>query len=316
MTVLWLFALLWLSGWSAAQAIVPIATAWLLRSSDKGQLQPRHILLVCALPWLMPFAATLAMVSLAAAKRWGWVHDHCVFHAPHHPHFCFEHLPEMLLGHGHAVVAIATFMVLGALSVQHWRKLHRQSMQLAALTAFSRGRSMLLVLDDERVMAFAAGSKRPHIYVSQGLIGQLSHRERRMVLAHEAAHIRHRDLLFSRWLEHLLLLHFKPSANVLRRLWRDAIETRADERVATRFGRLETAELLLRLTKLTQPVPTPVAFGGGDIAARIHHLLYRAPTSRRERPFFETVVTAGLLALMAGLFISHHTLETLLGALI
>lgn len=318
MTLLWLFVLLWLLGWVAAQVLVPAAIGWLLHFRSSNKIQPRHILLISAIPWLIPFMATLAMMFLAAAKSWGWLHDHCLSHAPHHPHFCFKHLPEMLLGHGHGHVVIASsiFIGLGILIARHCRGLRRQSRQLKALTALSSGRGLLRLVDDSRVMAFAAGVKQPRIYFSRGLIRQLSRRERRMVLAHESAHIRYRDLVSSRWLEFLLLLHIKPCAHLIRRLWRDAIETRADDHVARRFGRIETAELLLRLVKSTQPVPSLTAFDGGDPVTRIHELLREAPSTRVDKPVFEIIFAACLLALMTGLFAGHHTFETILGVLI
>lgn len=316
MTLLWLFVLLWLLGWVLALVFVPVAISWLVHNSRGGQPQPRHVLLVCALPWLVPLTATLAMAALAGAKSWGWVDDHCLFHPPHHPHFCFRHLPNMLFshGHGHVIIAVGLLLIFGVLALRRGWRLRRQSGSLATLTALSRGKSLVRVLDEPRLMAFAAG-KQPRIYLSQGLIARLTRRERRMVLAHEVAHIRHRDLLVSRWLDWLLLLHLKPCAEQLRRLWRDAAEVRADERVARHFGRLATAELLLRLATSMQPAPVSTALGGGDVVARIHILLNDAPSSRRVSRF-DTAFAAGLLILLCVLFAHHHALETLLGALI
>lgn len=62
MTLLWLFVLLWLLAWAVAQAFVPVAVGWLLRYPG-GRSQPRRILLVCALPWLVPFTAIVAMAD-------------------------------------------------------------------------------------------------------------------------------------------------------------------------------------------------------------------------------------------------------------
>ncbi len=318
MTLLWLFMLLWVVGWALAQLLVPAAIGWQNRYPGNTQSQPRRILLVCALPWLIAGMATLAMLSMAAAKNWGWLHDHCLFHSPHHPHFCFEHLPEILLGHGHIHVLVTTalFAVLAMQLIRHWRALRREAGQLNALTALSKGRGLLRLVDDSGVVAFAASPKQTHIYLSRGLVRQLNFRERRMVLAHEAAHIRRRDLLLSRCVELLLLLHVSPCAQRLRRMWRDAIEARADEHVAKRFGRIETAELLLRLAKSMRPVPSPVALNGGEPVARIHKLLRDEPSTQQDSPLFEALVGVGLLALMIGLFVSHHDFETLLGVLI
>lgn len=316
MMLVWLFVVLGLLGWALAQILLPVIIGGLLRFPGSSQSQPRRILLVSALPWLIPLTAIVAMTILSTAKSRGWVHDHCLFHAPHHPHFCFEHLPEMLLGHGHMLVTAAMFSVYGLLLVRLRWRFGRQAADLEALARLSEGKGLLRVMEDPRVTAFAAGGGHPHIYLSHGLVSQLSIRERRMIVAHEAAHIRHKDLIFGHCLEHLLLLHLKPCADRLRHLWRNAIEVRADEQVAGRFGRVATAELLLRLAKSTQSAPVPTAFGGGDVATRIVTLLHGTSTSRRQIPYFEGVFIAGVLALLIGLLASHHTLETLIGALI
>lgn len=318
MTLLWLFALLGLLGWALAQTLVPFTLEWLKKCPAQGRSQPRRILLVAALPWLVPMTAALAMALLASAKSLGWVHDHCTLHAPHHPHFCFEHLPEMLLAHGHWHVAItaAALSLFALLCLRHGYRHRRQSTRLCALMALSRGKGVLRVLDDSRLMAFAAGGPAPHIYLSQGLLGELTPRERRMVIAHEAAHIRYRDLQAGALLDTLLLLHFKPFAQALRHLWHEAIELRADERVARRFGKTATAELLLRFAQGTHAAPVPTAFGGGNLTLRIQTLLKTDTPSGRDTPVFEVVIAIFLVALLAGLSANHHTLETLIGLVV
>lgn len=318
MTLAWLFVLLWLLGWALAQPLMPIGITWLQRGAGPLPPKPRHVLLVCALPWLVPFTTILAMAAFATAKRLDWVHDHCAFHAPGHPHFCFEHLPEMLLDHGagHVIVAGTVLSVFTLLGLRSGFGARRQAVRLATLTALSRGKGLLRVLDDSRLMAFATGGRAPHIYLSRGLLDALNTREQRMVLAHESAHLRHRDPSTGRLMEGLLLLHLKPAADRLRHLWRDATEVRADEQVARRFGRRETAELLLRLARSTRSAPASAAFGGGSLAIRIHALLQGAPHYRRETPLFEVMVACGLLALMIAVAVHHHALETFIGVLI
>lgn len=318
MTLLWLFALVGLIGWALAQALMPFAVRALTLYPAAPGLQPRRVLLVGALPWLVPLAFISTMALFAAAKSFGWVADHCLEHAPHHPHFCFEHLPEMLLGHGHAhVFLVASLLAMLAFqALRYGWRLRHQSASLTALTALSKGKGLLRLLEDSRPMAFASGGKQPHIYLSNGLIEKLDRHERRMVLAHEAAHIRHRDLPSSRLLECLLLLHCRPYAKQLNRLWCNAIEVRADEQVARRFGRTATAELLLRLAKTQSPGQTAVAFGGGDTTARIYRLLNEVPNRQKTVPLFEGVFALGLLVLMAALWANHHSMETLVGILV
>lgn len=318
MTLIWLFALLWLLGWAFAQTLLPFAIEWLKRSSGDLGSRPRRVLLVCALPWLVPLTATAAMALLAVAKHLGWVPDHCLAHTPHHPHFCFEHLPQMLFGHGHghALIAGILFTLFALLTLRHGWRLYRQSANLKALTALSEGSGPLRLLEDPRSLAFVGGTTRPYIYFSQGLKNQLNRRERRMVFVHEVAHIRHRDLLLNHWVEFLLLAHIKPYARALQTLWVDAIEMRADDKVAQRFGRVTTAELLLRLAQSTQLGPTVTAFGGGNTATRIDRLINHPASSRKTTPVFEGLLGLGLLAVMTTLLTQHHTLETLIGLLV
>lgn len=309
--------LLWLLGWTLAQPLVLLGTGWLQRRTGSLHARPRRILLVSALPWLLPATALLAMVALATAKRLGWVHDHCLSHAPGHPHFCFEHLPGMLLGHGHGHVVVATAMLsaFGLFALRRGDRARRQASERAALTALSRGRGPLRVLEDARPVAFAAGGRRPRIYLSRGLLGALSRREQRMVVAHEAAHVRQRDLATGWLMEILLLLHPPALADRLRQLWRDAIELRADAHVARRFGRTETAELLVRLARAMQPAPVATGFGGGHLGLRVHSLL-GGPRTRRRGAGLEALIAGGLPALLVTVAMHHQGLETRLGMVV
>lgn len=58
------------------------------------------------------------------------------------------------------------------------------------------GRSSLLVLPEEEAIALAVPGNGGHILVSSGMLRALSGPERRVLLAHERSHLRHRHHLY------------------------------------------------------------------------------------------------------------------------
>lgn len=76
-------------------------------------------------------------------------------------------------------------------------ELHAMVAELAARAGIPRPR--LFVIPDEQPNAFATGRNPAHgvVAVTQGIVQLLDRRELRGVLAHELAHIQHRDILLS-----------------------------------------------------------------------------------------------------------------------
>jgi len=154
------------------------------------------------------------------------------------------------------------------------------------------------------------------VVLSRGLLNELSPRERRIVLAHEAAHLRHGDVRRNVLFELLLKLHFPVARRRLRQAWLSALEERADDAVARRFGAEPVVETLLHVArlKLHQPV-SGFSVAGANLADRVGRLLDGERGTTVDAPVFETACAFVLTALFASAIVGHHALETLLGFL-
>ena len=137
-----------------------------------------------------------------------------------------------------------------------------------------------IYLADHLASSFVTGVLSPKIYISS----QLSIEERRYVILHEQMHIRRGDHLLKllAWLA--LCIHwFNPLVWGMFQFFGDDIEMACDEAVLRNAAadiRADYAGLLLRITAgRSLPVGTPLAFGEGDIKARISNIMrYEKPT--------------------------------------
>lgn len=137
-----------------------------------------------------------------------------------------------------------------------------------------------IYLADHLASSFVTGVLSPKIYISS----QLSIEERRYVILHEQMHIRRGDHLIKllAWLA--LCIHwFNPLVWGMFQFFGDDIEMACDEAVLRNAAadiRADYAGLLLRITAgRSLPVGTPLAFGEGDIKARISNIMrYEKPT--------------------------------------
>lgn len=137
-----------------------------------------------------------------------------------------------------------------------------------------------IYLANHLASSFVTGVLSPKIYISS----QLSIEERRYVILHEQMHIRRGDHLIKllAWLA--LCIHwFNPLVWGMFQFFGDDIEMACDEAVLRNAAadiRADYAGLLLRITAgRSLPVGTPLAFGEGDIKARISNIMrYEKPT--------------------------------------
>lgn len=137
-----------------------------------------------------------------------------------------------------------------------------------------------IYLANHLASSFVTGVLSPKIYISS----QLSIEERRYVILHEQMHIRRDDHLIKllAWLA--LCIHwFNPLVWGMFQFFGDDIEMACDEAVLRNEAadiRADYAGLLLRITAgRSLPVGTPLAFGEGDIKARISNIMrYQKPT--------------------------------------
>jgi Zn-dependent protease with chaperone function len=313
LSMTWLVVVVMALAWLTTTAVSP---ALLRRAALPGlnpQARKMRLLLVAFLPWAIPLLAASAVLAPAIAKPLGVIAHHCTEHGPGHPHICLEHPPILALSVWHwLVVAFAFLWLLGTIGT-HVKRRQRALSQLRSLLAFSDGAGPLQTLDTPHVVALAADPGRPVILLSSELRRRLHPRQRRIVLAHEAAHLRHGDLYFSHVIDALLVLHVGPVARRLRAAWRQAIEEHADDVVAARFGREDVAQVLIRVARMPAvSAGSALRATGGNTVQRVERLL-DAPTEMRGRPIFAAAYAGAMLGSWIVLVWAHHAIETLLG---
>jgi Zn-dependent protease with chaperone function len=313
LSMTWLLVAVMTVAWLVATAVA----AALVRRAELPGLDPQarklRLLLVALLPWTVPLIAVSAVLAPAIAKPLNLIAHHCVAHGPGHPHICLEHPPIVALSEWHwLVVAIAFLWMLWSLGTHVLRK-RRAGSQLRSLLAFAGGSGPVRTLDTPHVVALAADPGLPVILLSSELRRRLRPRQRRIVLAHEVAHLRHGDLLFSRLIDALLVLHIKPVARRLRAAWRQAMEEHADDAVAARFGREDVAQALIQVARMPAlDARSALRATGGNTVQRIERLL-DAPAEMRGPAVFAAGYAGAMLGSWLVLVWAHHAIETLLG---
>lgn len=318
--LLWLFFLSAVAAWAASAAAAVALARLPAHPERRPEGRARRALMTALLPWILPLTSVAAILLLAAAKSWGWVADHCLYHGPGHPHLCLEHLPAIPLGPWHllgfAAALALVILLLACYLVSEGRALAR----LRSMRRLAHGFGRMRVLETDQSFAFAANPRNPFILVSRGLIERLTRRERRIVVAHEVAHLRHRDLSRNVLFDLLLLAHLPWSARPLRQAWRQSLEERADDRVAAIYGRECVAQTLARVLRASPHRISSCAWSsalsvaGADPLRRIERLL---STDEAAMPssVFEFLYVAALVVVAAALPAAHHMLETFLGLL-
>jgi beta-lactamase regulating signal transducer with metallopeptidase domain len=157
------------------------------------------------------------------------------------------------------VLAAGSLAVIGWLALGSWqaRRLRARSSavppevaELFAKLAPSRQQQIELGVNRELPVAVALGLQRPCILLPQTLVDQASAGQLRSVLAHELAHVEHRDLwllAILRLLSVVLWLH--PLFWLLKRQVRHDQEVLADTAAAALTTRVDYAEQLVALAR-------------------------------------------------------------------
>ncbi|HKS24152.1 MAG TPA: M56 family metallopeptidase [Thermoanaerobaculia bacterium] len=113
-------------------------------------------------------------------------------------------------------------------------------------------------------------------------------------LAHEEAHVHHRDYALHVALELLALpLYFHPLVHRLRRAIAEAREIACDEEAAARFGARDYAGQLVRIASLSSPHAAALGMASTAIERRVIALLHgREPRRTRSWRFAVVIVLA------------------------
>lgn len=215
-----------------------------------------------------------------------------------------------------ALTAAAAFAaaVLLAMALTHGVRAVR-SLTVAARSckALGPGVSGLVVVDDDRVAAYAVPALRGRTVVSRRLLRELDADEGRAVLAHERAHLRHRHFLYVQSAELAAAANplLRRSATAVRR----AVESWADDEAATVVGdRVCVARAVAKATLIYRGQVGPraaLAVGdASDVARRVHHLLdsTRPRSARWVALMIAAAVACAVSALTASLY-AHGLFE-------
>jgi bla regulator protein BlaR1 len=150
------------------------------------------------------------------------------------------------------------------------------------------------------------GLIRPCLLLPPDLAGRLSEQEIRLVLLHEAAHLRRWDLVFNGLLEVVHAIHwFNPVVDHVLRRWREDREEACDLHAlsAPRVDRVQYGRVLLKcLDRSPGGLPVAAALGWrGQAATAPRSLVHRVEAIARFSPARRTWLAGGCTLLAVGL---------------
>lgn len=239
----------------------------------------------------LTLAATAAVATLAVGFLSGipWVREHLTWcNSLYRTH---DQIP--------AWIGVPATLALCAMIVAASRAYRQARLDLWAAAAPG---PQIRIVGDNRPDAYAVGGRCGHIVVSTGMLAALDGAERRVLLAHERSHLRHRHHRYI-----ALALVSKASVPILgfvtRRL-RLAVERWADEDAAAEVGdRRLVARAIVRAALAKSDYPAGSALlglGNLGVRARVDALLLPAPvlgtgssSALLSAPFVGAVVVAG-----------------------
>ena len=208
------------------------------------------------------------------------------------------------------LAALALVVVAAATSrgASAWRRAERRTaawMRAGRPLALPGTPMPAFVIDAEAPVMALVGVLRPRLLITQPVLDALTGEELGAAAAHELGHWRAFDNL-----KRLAmcaapdLLFATAAARALERRWAAASEHAADRGAGdTGQARCALASALVKVARLTPPVtslaePISALIDGGDITARVHHLLDDAPPAAVCRPgrWLALAIPAAVLA--------------------
>ena len=213
------------------------------------------------------------------------------------------------LAHAHdAIPPVAGMAALGALAASAL-SITRHERRRPRFDAAIDSDHELVVLPGDEATAYALPGRPGHIVVSVGMIRALDETERRVLLAHERAHLRHGHHRYLRVAD--LVTAAVPVLRPIGDRVRFATERWADEVAADAVGdRTLTARAITRAALATTSAGISPALGMAalGVPARVDALLDEEPRGRRRAPALTVTSLIALVTVTGSTVQFHHLL--------
>ena len=264
---------------ATADRMPPRAAAWLLTIAALA-------LAACSalVTGLVVLAGVAQLPSVARLGHWS---VHTVRHA-------LDPGASLIAVAGAAVILVAVVAV-GRVLVRHVRALAGGRVALRGLARDCE----LVVLPEERPVAYALPGRPAHVVVSTGMLSALDAAERRALLAHERAHLSGRHHLITTATRVAAMIN--PLLRPLHRAAASAVERWADEAAARQVGdRRVTARAIAKAALASRDAPAGdaplLAATTGPVPRRIMALL--SPRVREGPPVRSLAALAAVATLV------------------
>ncbi|MGF6884831.1 Zn-dependent protease with chaperone function [Nocardia sp. GAS34] len=217
-------------------------------------------------------------------------------------------------------VAVAVALLLVAAIVHVARAGHRLWIAdgVCRRLAPTLGDGRTVVVDDDEPDAYAVAGLTGRVVVSTGMLAALDEPQRRVLLAHEAAHLAHRHHLWIQLAEIAAVAN--PLLRTLPGVVRHAAERWADEDAAAQVGDRRVAARAIARAALARTAarhpdrvhagavhPRALASTGGEVTHRVRALL--DPPALRWSPLLTAAVAALIAAALTAVIVTEHATE-------
>lgn len=221
------------------------------------------------LAWIAGALLVGPLTALAGA-------EHCLVDHTHHHHLCVAHPPH----HSGTLIAwlapVALMTVSLLLLARRVRRVALESRLVGTLLTTSTESDLgadVRLLDLAAPLAVTVGIRQPTVLLSRGLLEQVDDDTLRVVLAHERAHVRRRDLLAATCDGIMSALYPPRARRALLRAATTSREIACDALAAREVGsRAQVAKALHRLIQIELAHPCGVSVGD-QIPSRVEALL-------------------------------------------
>ncbi|CAA0115655.1 Uncharacterised protein [Zhongshania aliphaticivorans] len=301
-----------------AWTIMAVLLSWILAGAypflvySSSKAKTNHAALFTFIYGLIaPASATISLVILSLpALAFPLIADHC------HDVICEPHVLYMHTNTVEGVVTIAaTITFVTGIFILMAAQLFRGRRQLLALSQLSvTSSTSYRIVDSKEHLAWCAGLLRPIVYLSQGLLNDLSAQQVRMILLHELSHAIRRDNL-RKWLIHWATVVWpKHRKDMIRRRLSSLHERICDLTAAKAVG--DSAELsnIVESLEQYQSVKNGNAIHRNEFQLRVNTLDYEYSAISNSSDCFRVggfVAALWFVLTIAAIHFGHPFLEWL-----